>query len=55
MDELIELERVDLARVQLGEAEANVLEQPAQLVLVVVAEPLCCGLTWKVGGSRMEE
>ena len=43
MDELIELERVDLARVQLGEADANVLEQLAQLVLVVVAEQLCCG------------
>src|SRR5581483_10374574 len=40
VDQLVELERVDLTRVQLREAVANVVEEQAQLLLVVLANQL---------------
>ena len=38
MDQLVELERVDLAAVQPREPVANVLEQREQLLLVIVGD-----------------
>ena len=40
MDQLIELERIDLAAVQPSKALAHVLKQPLQLLVVVGADHL---------------
>jgi hypothetical protein len=40
MDELVQDEGVDLARVELGEALAHMFEQHSQLALVVLADQL---------------
>jgi len=40
MDQIIELERIDLAAVKPGEALAHVLEQPPKLLVVVGANQL---------------
>jgi hypothetical protein len=38
MNEIVELEDVDLARIEFGEARADMLEQPAQLFFVIGAD-----------------
>lgn len=43
MDEVVELERIDLATVKSREPVADALEQLAQLLLVVFADDLACG------------
>ena len=43
MDEVVELERIDLATVMSRESVADALEQLAQLLLVVFADDLACG------------
>jgi len=40
VDEVVELERIDLAAVKLCEAVANVVKQVAQLLLVILTDDL---------------
>lgn len=45
MDQVIDVERVDLARIQPTEAIAYALEQQRQLLLVISSDGLACSTT----------